>query len=273
MDAEPALELALARAMLTEVRLGRVEESLRIYRPASAVVVFGRRDTHLPGFPRAADAARSAGFEPVVRATGGRAVAYTGAALVVDHVRHDTGPIGGQEARFAEFGDRFVHLFRELGVDARLGAVPGEYCPGAHSVNARGVEKLVGTAQRMVAGAWLFSSLVVVGDEDRLRPVLADVYECLDQDFDGARWAAVPRGPQSRPRHGGSGGRPGLPGRSLGDPGAGRRRPARVGPQPGPGASGPLRRSPALSRRVSGVAGPRAGRAARRGRSAATPRR
>ena len=111
-------------------------------------------------------------------------MAYTGAALVVDHVRHEAGAIGGQDDRFAAFGQRFVDLFRGMGVDARLGAVPGEYCPGAHSVNARGTEKLVGTAQRMVPGAWLFSSLVVVGDEDRLRPVLADVYRCLGQEFD-----------------------------------------------------------------------------------------
>ena len=109
------------------------------------MVVFGRRDTRLPGFPAAVEAARAAGFEPVVQATGGRAVAYTGAALVVDHVRHEPDTTGGQDVRFAEFGQRFVDLFRGLGVDARLGAVPGEYCPGSHSVNARGVEKLVGT--------------------------------------------------------------------------------------------------------------------------------
>ena len=184
LDDEPALELALARAMLTEARDGEVDESLRIYRPAAPVAVFGRRDTRLPGFPDAVEAARAAGFEPLVRATGGRAVAYTRAALVVDHVRREPGAIGGQDDRFAEFGQRFVDVFRRMGVDARLGAVPGEYCPGAHSVNARGTEKLVGTAQRMVPGAWLFSSLVVVGDEDRLRPVLAGIYRCLGQDFD-----------------------------------------------------------------------------------------
>jgi lipoate-protein ligase A len=192
-EGDPALELALARVMLTRARLGVFEEALRIYRPDSAVVVFGRRDTHLPGFPRAAEAARAAGFEPVVRATGGRAVAYTDAALVVDHVRHDPGPIGGQEARFAEFGAQFVALFQDLGVDARLGAVPGEYCPGAHSVNARGVEKLVGTAQRMVPGAWLFSSLVVVDAADRLRPVLGQVYRCLGQDFDESSVGSLSR--------------------------------------------------------------------------------
>jgi octanoyl-[GcvH]:protein N-octanoyltransferase len=104
VDGEPALELALARAMVTQARGGQIEETLRIYRPASSVVVFGRRDTRLPGFPQAIAAARAGGFEPMVRATGGRAVAYTGAALVMDHVRHESGSIGGQEARFATFG-------------------------------------------------------------------------------------------------------------------------------------------------------------------------
>ncbi|GAB3790877.1 lipoate--protein ligase family protein [Nocardioides ungokensis] len=184
VDSEPALELALARALVMDAGSGPVEESLRVYRPASPVVVFGRRDTRLPGFPSAVAAARAAGFEPAVRATGGRAVAYTSDALVVDHVRHEPGATGGQDARFETFGEMFVDLFRGFGVDARLGAVPGEYCPGAHSVNARGVEKLVGTSQRMVPGAWLFSSLVVVGDEGRLRPVLAEVYRCLGQEFD-----------------------------------------------------------------------------------------
>ena len=188
---EPAVELSLARAMLNQARAGRLDEAVRVYRPRAPVVAFGRRDTRLPGFPAAVAAARAAGFEPVVRAVGGRAVAYTDAALVVDHVRAEVGAIGGQDRRFEDFGRRFVTLFREYGVDARLGAVPGEYCPGAHSVNARGTRKLVGTAQRMTPGAWLFSSLLVVDDQARLRPVLAEVYRCLDQDFDTASVGAL----------------------------------------------------------------------------------
>ncbi len=192
MDGAPALELAVARAMVTQARLGVLDEAVRIYRPSAPVVVFGRRDTRLPGFASAVGAARRAGFEPVVRATGGRAVAYTEAAIVVDQVRHAPGT-GGQDERFTEFGNRFVALFRELGIDARVGAVPGEYCPGAHSVNARGMEKLVGTAQRMVPGAWLFSSLIVVGDERRIRPVLAEVYGHLGQDFDALSVGSLTR--------------------------------------------------------------------------------
>ena len=208
---EPATELALARAMLNQAKAGILDEAVRVYRPRSPVVAFGRRDTRLPGFPAAVAAARAAGFEPVVRAVGGRAVAYTDAALVVDHVRAEVGAIGGQDQRFEEFGRRLVTLFRGYGVDARLGAVPGEYCPGAHSVNARGTRKLVGTAQRMTPGAWLFSSLLVVGDQARLRPVLAEVYRCLDQDFDvasvGALAEEAARPRRRRPR--------GSPGRNL----------------------------------------------------------
>jgi hypothetical protein len=79
-----------------------------------------------------------------------------------------------------------VRVFQGLGVDARLGAVLGEYCPGAFSVNARGTVKLVGTSQRIMKDAWLFSSLVMVGGEDRLRPVLTEVYTHLEQLFDPA---------------------------------------------------------------------------------------
>ena len=147
-------------------------------------MAFGRRDTRLPGFPDAVAVARDAGFTPVVRATGGRAVAYTDAALVVDQVAAEANPTHGHDRRFEEFGGRFVAAFRGLGIDARLGAVPGEYCPGAHSVNARATVKLVGTAQRVVRGAWLFSSLVVLGDDDVIRPVLDRVYRALGQEFD-----------------------------------------------------------------------------------------
>jgi lipoate-protein ligase A len=183
-DGDEAVELALAHALVRRASDGELAEVLRVYQPAAPVVVFGRRDTRLPGFGAAARAAGDAGFEPLVRATGGRAVAYTSEALVVDHVRHEQQPTAGHDRRFADYGELLAATFRTLGIDARMGAVPGEYCPGAYSVNARGTVKLVGTAQRVVRDAWLFSSLVVVGDEDRLKPVLAEVYGHLGLPFD-----------------------------------------------------------------------------------------
>ena len=183
---DPAFDLAVAHALVRRASSGDLDEAVRVYRPDGNVVAFGRRDTHQPGFPAAVEACRAAGFEPAVRATGGRAVAYTSQSLVIDHVRNEAEPTGGHDRRFLEFGEQFVSVFRELGIDARLGAVPGEYCPGAHSVNARGVAKLVGTSQRVNKSAWLFSSLVVVGDEDVVRPVLVAVYDALGQELDPA---------------------------------------------------------------------------------------
>ncbi|WP_203589622.1 lipoate--protein ligase family protein [Streptomyces sp. SID13031] len=183
---DEAMELAIAHAMVRRASSGGVSEALRIYRPAAPVVVFGRRDTRLPGFGAAVRAARSAGFEPVVRAVGGRPVAYTPQALVVDHVKHEPLAPDGLESRFQYFGSLYAGILGDVGVDARVGAVPGEYCPGAHSVNARGVVKLVGTGQRVVRNGWLFSTLIVLGDDDLLRPLLTDIYAQLDLPFDAA---------------------------------------------------------------------------------------
>ena len=179
-----ATNLALGHVLARRAERDDSFEALHVYRPSGRSVVFGRRETRTPGFPAAVRAARDAGFEALIRATGGRAVAYTEQSVVVHHVRHDKEPIGGHDGRFVEFGNLLVDTLRTLGVEAQLGAVPGEYCPGAHSVNARGVTKLVGTAQRVLRRSWLFSSLVVVGDEAELRPLLTEIYRHLEQPFD-----------------------------------------------------------------------------------------
>ena len=183
---DQAMELAVAHALVRRASAGEVGEVLRLYRPSAPVAVFGRRDTHRPGFSQAVNAAERAGFATAIRATGGRAVAYTGRSIVVDHVMPDPDAVAGLEDRFVRFGALLAHALCELGVDARVGAVPGEYCPGEHSVNARGTVKLIGTAQRAIKGAWLFSSLVVVADHLRLRPLLTEVYRHLELPFDDA---------------------------------------------------------------------------------------
>lgn len=184
VDTTPAFEMALAHALVRQASAGDLPSALRIYQPQQPSVVFGRRDTKLPGFPEAVAAAHAAGFATAIRATGGRAVAYTDQTLVIDHVQREPQAGLTQTGRFEAYGDLLVEVLQVLGVDARLGAVPGEYCPGAHSVNARGQAKLVGTAQRVIRDAWLFSSLVIVGDAEPLQKVLAQVYAALEQPFE-----------------------------------------------------------------------------------------
>lgn len=190
VEADPALEMALTHALLRQVSRAENGSALRIFRP-TPMVAFGRRDTNRPGFPTAARACRNAGFTPVVRPSGGRAVACTPAALIVDHVQPDPESLGGMDTRFEDYGAMLADVLSGFGVDARVGEVPGEYCAGAHSINARGTKKLVGTAQRMVKDAWLFSSIVEYDDAAVLQPLLAEVYAALELEFDPSSVGAI----------------------------------------------------------------------------------
>jgi len=176
-----ALDVALPHALLDLVGAGSRRPVVRCYRPG-ATVAFGRRDAFLPGFPTAAAAARRHGFAPVIRGAGGRAAAYDEGSLIFDEVM----PADGSQIRerFADDAHRQAEALHRLGVDARVGEVAGEYCPGEFSVNARGRVKLIGAAERIVRGAWLHSSVVVVKGSERVRTVLEDVYAALGLDWD-----------------------------------------------------------------------------------------
>ncbi|HLS31994.1 MAG TPA: lipoate--protein ligase family protein [Brevibacterium sp.] len=171
-------DLAMARSLLTAVRDGRRGPTLRIYRP-SPTVAFGARDRFLDGFAAAIEAARSHGFTPALRTLGGRVAAYHPGSLVVDHIEPTGQFLTQTQDRFVRFGQMYAAALRDIGVDARMGEIPGEYCPGEHSVNVGGEIKAIGTAQRVVGGAWLFSSSIIVEDPDPIRAVLTDVQAAL----------------------------------------------------------------------------------------------
>ncbi len=183
-------QLAFARVLLDSVKRGQRGATLRVYRP-EPTVAFGARDRFLPGFPAAVDAAREHGFTPALRSLGGRAAAYHPGSLVIDHIEPSTDFIKDTNARFAGFGQEYVDVLRGIGIAARLGEIPGEYCPGEHSVNVGGRIKAIGTAQRVVSGAWLFSSSVVVEDPDPIRAVLTDVEAALGVDWDPSTGGSI----------------------------------------------------------------------------------
>lgn len=187
---DPVEELAFARVLLDSVKRGVRGATLRMYRPAPTLA-FGARDRFLPGFGSAIEAARDHGFTPALRSLGGRAAAYHEGSLVIDHIEPSDAFIKDTTARFTEFGSDYVEVLRGIGVDARLGEIPGEYCPGEHSVNVAGRIKAIGTAQRVVSGAWLFSSSVIVEDPDPIRAVLTDVEAALGIDWDPATGGAI----------------------------------------------------------------------------------
>ncbi len=186
----PALEVAVSHALVERVNAGALEPVLRVYRPAPTLA-FGRLDALRPGFQQAAAAAREHGFTPVVRAPGGHAVAYHDGCLVVDELLAHEDPIAGLQARFARTGEWLAEALRAVGVDARVGRVEGEFCPGEYTVSARRRVKLVGTAQRVVRHASLLAASVAVHSGDALRAVLTDVYAALELDWDPATAGAI----------------------------------------------------------------------------------
>src|SRR3954462_9985445 len=185
-----ALELAVSHALLTRVAAGEIEPTLRVYRPAPAVA-FGKLDTLRPGYAAALQAARTHGYEPVLRLPGGHAAAYHAQSLAIDVVWALADPVGGTHDPVAAEGERLAGALRTLGVDARVGEVPGEYCPGAYSVNARGRVKLIGSAQRLLRGGAPLGASIVVGDGPGIRAVLDDVYAALEFPWDATTAGAV----------------------------------------------------------------------------------
>jgi lipoate-protein ligase A len=69
--------------------------------------------------------------------------------------------------------------------------VPGEYCPGAYSVNARGATKLAGIGQRMIRGGAHMGGVVVASGGEEIARVLVPVYEALELDWDPATSGSV----------------------------------------------------------------------------------
>jgi octanoyl-[GcvH]:protein N-octanoyltransferase len=93
-------------------------------------------------------------------------------------------PKTGINERFEAVASLMVDAFVSLGVDARIGEIAGEYCPGRWSVNVAGKVKVMGVGQRLVRGAAHIGGVVVVDDAERIRDVLIPVYRALGLDWD-----------------------------------------------------------------------------------------
>jgi octanoyl-[GcvH]:protein N-octanoyltransferase len=186
----PAFGTAVSEAIMRRVAAGELPATLRLHRPAREVA-FSKQDAAAGGFDAAVRAARDAGFEPVVRLAGGRAAAFHEGTLAIAWSRPEARPVAGTRSRFEELAAIVVEALQGLGVDARIGEVAGEYCPGAWSVNARGEVKLAGIGQRLIAGAAHLGCVLVVSDSALLRSALEPVYSALGLDWNPATAASV----------------------------------------------------------------------------------
>jgi octanoyl-[GcvH]:protein N-octanoyltransferase len=172
------------------VGAGELPETLRLARPA-AVIAFAKRDAVAPGYAEAVAQARAQGFGAILRLAGGRAAVFHEGTLELAHAVPDADPRAGIRARFEATATLIARALRRLGVDARVGEVPGEYCPGRWSVNAGGARKLAGIGQRVIAGGSHTGAVIVVEDRERIRAALGPVYRALGLDWDPATVGAV----------------------------------------------------------------------------------
>src|SRR4051812_21008252 len=182
---QPELSTAISRTILRRVAAGELSPTIRIHRPGKEVA-FGRQDVSNPGYSRATEAARAAGFAAVERLAGGRAAVFHQGTIAIARAYADPQPPKRTYARFEEMADLIAFALRGLGVDARVGEVRGEYCPGAYSVNARGAVKLSGIGQRMIRGGAHMGGVVVASGGSEVARALEPVYEALELDWDPA---------------------------------------------------------------------------------------
>jgi octanoyl-[GcvH]:protein N-octanoyltransferase len=187
---QPELSTVVSRTILRRVAARELPPTIRIHRPGREVA-FGRQDLASPGYEAAAEAARAAGFAAVERLAGGRAAVFHEGTIAIARAYSDPQPPKRTYARFEEMAELVTAALRGLGVDARVGEVPGEYCPGAYSVNARGATKLAGIGQRMIRGGAHMGGVVVASGGDQIARVLVPVYEALELDWDPATSGSV----------------------------------------------------------------------------------
>jgi octanoyl-[GcvH]:protein N-octanoyltransferase len=187
---DPALDAAVSRALMFRVAARELPETLRIAHPGTTVA-FAKRDAVAPGYEAAVRAAREHGFEATLRLAGGRAAIFHDGTMEIGHAVPDDEPREGIHARFKATAGRLARALVRLGVDARVGEVAGEYCPGRYSVNARGTMKLAGIGQRIVGGGSHTGVVLVVEGEDRINEVLEPVYAALGLAWEPAVTGSV----------------------------------------------------------------------------------
>lgn len=189
---EPAwLDTAVSRALLEHAsEADDPPPTLRVYRPAR-VLAFGPSDRMAGGYAAACAAATRAGFAPVERLAGGHAAVFHEQTVAFGWTVPHPSPRTTIHERFRAISALIAEALAALGVDARVGAVAGEYCPGDYSVNARGRTKLMGVGQRVLPRAAHVGGVIVVDGAEHIRRVLAPVNDALGLAWDPAAVGSV----------------------------------------------------------------------------------
>ena len=168
--------------MLRRVAAGVLPESLRLYRPEN-VLLFSSLDAHRPGFARAVELAEAAGFASAIRLAGGHAAAFLEESVAFAWAVRDPDARIRIRPRFEQLAELIMAALKRLGLDARVGELPGEYCPGEFSINLGGQIKVMGVGQRVIRDGAHVGGVLTLGNTERLRETLIPIYAALELEF------------------------------------------------------------------------------------------
>ena len=163
---------------------------LRFRRPWPTAA-FSPQDTTHPNYERVKDMARARGFAPIERGTGGRLTMFDQHALAITIIAPHPEPHQHTMKRYDIFSGVIAAALMKLGIDARLGELPNEYCPGKFSINAGGRVKLVGIAQRMNRRGFQMGAIIAVERSEEACAAIAEAYREMGLPFDPASYGAI----------------------------------------------------------------------------------
>jgi octanoyl-[GcvH]:protein N-octanoyltransferase len=180
---------AWVRQQLTGLRLGD-QAILRFRRPRSTAA-FSPQDTTHPDYEQIKQRARVRGFEPIERGTGGRLTMFDENALGITILAPHAAPHQYTMKRYDMLSAAIATALRNLGIDARVGELPNEYCPGKYSVNAEGRIKLVGVAQRMNQRCLQMGAIISFTRSDEACAGIAEAYRAMGLNFDPQTYGGI----------------------------------------------------------------------------------
>ncbi len=163
---------------------------LRFRRPPPTAA-FSPQDTTHPDYERIKEQTRAHGFEPIERGTGGRLTIFDEHALAVTLIWPHPEPHAHTIRRYDIFSGIIADALKSLGIDARVGELPNEYCPGKFSINAGGQVKLVGIAQRMNRRCVQMGAIIAVERSEKACSAIGKAYQSMGLSFDPETYGAV----------------------------------------------------------------------------------
>jgi octanoyl-[GcvH]:protein N-octanoyltransferase len=179
----PLVDTAMSAAVLRRVASGDDPPTLRLWTPERSVA-FGRQDRVRPGYREAVAAVEGLGFAAVERLAGGRAAVFHEGTIAFSWAMPEARVRETIAERFRMMSTLVAAALSTFGLDARIGEVPGEYCPGEWSVNLGGRRKVMGVGQRLIKGAAHLGGVIVITGADLVNRPLVDAYRALGYDWD-----------------------------------------------------------------------------------------